>query len=304
LGKNIFHEVTIDKRGKHPKYNKFDRELIKQHVESFSPSISHYRQEHAPNRKNLPSDLTITKMHRDFIQKYPNLKCSYDLYRDYITNGMKIRFTSLGNEESEQCEIFKLHNPCHNEKNLDLFDCSICSDWNIHQKKASKGRDKYRTDSENIINSNTLCVSADLQKVIMLPRLQMFKRAIFTQRIIAFNESFVPLGKKPKTKPFACLWNESVSGRKKEDIVSTFHAFFIYNRDLKSFINWLDNCSAQNKNWTLFSYLTNIINSSLIAADSIILRYFEPEHTFMSADSFHHLRNRRFTLLQGNLIFC
>jgi hypothetical protein len=65
---------------------------------------------------------------------------------------------------------------------LNLFDCSICSDWNIHQKKASKGREKYRHDSENIINSNTLCGSADLQKVIMLPRLEMFKRAIFTQR--------------------------------------------------------------------------------------------------------------------------
>jgi hypothetical protein len=219
LGKNIFHEVTIDKIGRHPKYSKFDRELIKQHVESFSPSISHYRREYAPNRKYLPSDLTITKMDRDFIKKYPNLKCSYDLYRDYITNGMKIRFTSLGNEECEQCEIFKLHNHCHNEKNLDLFGCSICSDWNIHQKKASKGREKYRNYSENIFNSNTLCVSADLQKVIMLPRLEMLKRSIFTQRIIAFNESFEPLGKKPKTKPFDCLWNESVSGRKKENIV-------------------------------------------------------------------------------------
>jgi hypothetical protein len=132
---------------------------------------------------------------------------------------MKIRLTSLGNEECEQCEIFKLHNHCHNEKNLDLFGCSICSDWNIHQKKASKGREKYRNYSENIFNSNTLCVSADLQKVIMLPRLEMFKRSIFTQGIIAFNESFEPLGKKPKTKPFDCLWNESVSGRKKEDNV-------------------------------------------------------------------------------------
>jgi hypothetical protein len=68
LGKNIFHEVTIDKIGRHPKYSKFDRELIKQHVESFSPSISHYRREYAPNRKYLPSDLTITKMDRFYLK--------------------------------------------------------------------------------------------------------------------------------------------------------------------------------------------------------------------------------------------
>ncbi|KAF9417607.1 hypothetical protein HW555_005314 [Spodoptera exigua] len=44
----------------------------------------------------------------------------------------------------------------------------------------------------------------DLQKVIMLPRIDMFKAAIFCPRIIAFNESFVPLGPtKSTSQPFA-----------------------------------------------------------------------------------------------------
>jgi hypothetical protein len=51
---------------------------------------------------------------------------------------------------------------------------------------------------------------------------------------------------------------------------------------------WLDNCSAQNKNWSLFSYLVYIINSPETSTDLIRLKHFEPGHTFMSADAFHH----------------
>lgn len=35
-------------------------------------------------------------------------------------------------------------------------------------------------------------------------------------------------------------------------------------------------------------FLVYIVNSDEIEADEIILKYFEPGHTFMSADSFHH----------------
>lgn len=69
----------------------------------------------------------------------------------------------------------------------------------------------------------------------MLPRCDMFKEIIFTPRIIAFNESFVPVGKKPD-KPVAAIWREGVSGRSKEDIISAFYAFFKLRRDTKNFI--------------------------------------------------------------------
>lgn len=51
---------------------------------------------------------------------------------------------------------------------------------------------------------------------------------------------------------------------------------------------WAENCSSQNKNWALLSFLLNIINSDLIATNTIEIKYFEPGHTFMSADQFHH----------------
>lgn len=82
--------------------------------------------------------------------------------------------------------------------------------------------------------------------------------------------------------------HEAISGRKKDDIVSCFRAFFIQNRDLKHIVLWLDNCAAQNKNWGLFSYLVYLINSKEVNLQTVTMRYLEVGHTYMSADEFHH----------------
>ncbi|CAH1997778.1 unnamed protein product [Acanthoscelides obtectus] len=76
-----------------------------------------------------------------------------------------------------------------------------------------------------------------------------------------------------------------VEGSKKN---KTFTYFLLHHRDVRNITLWLDNCSSQNKNWALFSFLVYIVNSTSISAETIHLNYFEPGHTFMSADSFHH----------------
>lgn len=49
----------------------------------------------------------------------------------------------------------------------------------------------------------------------------------------------------------------------------------------------MNNCGAQNKNYTLLTLLISLVNSGSIAARSITLKYLEAGHTFMSADSCH-----------------
>lgn len=118
--------------------------------------------------------------------------------------------------------------------------------------------------------------------------MDMFKEIIFTPRIIAFNESFVPLGKKSHIHPWAALWHEAISGRTKDNIISTFYAFLLENRDRTSVTIWLDNCSSQNKSWSLICFFLYFVNSSETAVEKITIKYFQPGHTFMSADAFHH----------------
>ena len=72
-------------------------------------------------------------------------------------------------------------------------------------------------------------------------------------------------------------------------MASTFIAFIRHFRDWKKFVFWADNCSGQNKNWFLYTALVNEANCPNGTVKEIIICYFEPDHTFMSADSFHHL---------------
>ena len=134
-------------------------------------------------------------------------------------------------------------------------------------------------------------MSVDIQKVIMLPRLPGLKQAIICKRLVLFNEIFAPVRdwKKSKTlNPTGVLWHETIKGRSAEDVARDFRHFIRKNRDIQSFIFWADNCSAQNKNWFLFTALVNQLNRKNTAVHTITRKYFELGHTFMSADSFHH----------------
>ena len=51
---------------------------------------------------------------------------------------------------------------------------------------------------------------------------------------------------------------------------------------------WTDNCSDQNKNWIFYALLVKEANFINVIMNKIVIKYFEPGHTFMSADSFHH----------------
>ena len=266
---------AADNRGK--KLSSTSVELkneIMYHIESYNPCVSHYRRLHAPNKRYLPSELTITDMHKDFKIKNPEFQISYECYRLVVAE-MNISFALLGHEECESCEKYKIHtksDPCGDN------NCEIYSYYFIHKEKYTSARKMYDDHAEKskVCPSDTIYYTVDLQKVIMLPQMECFKTCIFTKRIVVFNQSFVPIGSMQKASrpPVAVLWHEAIAGTKKEQIVSAFHNFFLSCRDKKKIILWLDNCTGQNKNWCLFSFLIYMVNSSEISADTIELNYF------------------------------
>ncbi|KAK4883794.1 hypothetical protein RN001_000065 [Aquatica leii] len=237
-------------------HNKIDDEVIRQHISTFNPTISHYRRKHAPRCLYLPSDLSFTAMHKDFLNKNPNFKCLYGKYQ-VVAKKMNVSLANLRHEECESCEVFNLHNKSHTKNNLDE-NCIVCMTWGKHIKRANKSRAKYRENAARDKEVGKIVYCADLKKVIMLPRLEMFKSAIFTNRLTVYNESFVPVGKKRNSKPFAALWHEALFKRNKEELISTFYQFFISKRDVLKITLWFDNCTAQNKNWAFFSFLIYI----------------------------------------------
>lgn len=273
------------KQGKHQKTPKKDRVPIMKHIKLFNPAVFHHRRVHAPKRLYLPSEITIQMMYNNFLSKHPDYKCSYELYRNVVSNDMNISFTVLGNEECENCEEYINHKKA--EQNCET--CSICVGYQDHKRKYYEARKRY--DDQRMLNTLKFGYYAlDIMKITMLPRLDMFKKVIFCPRAVFFNESFVPLGGKKKNicQPIASLLHEGISGRDAKDFVSAIYKFLLSKRDLQEITLWLDNCSAQNKNWTLYSFLVYIINTNEISANKIYLNYFEPGHSFIAADSFHH----------------
>lgn len=76
---------------------------------SFNPSVSHYRREHAPNRKYLPSDLSEKYMFEQYQKSHePELQVSYAYYCRVLKR-LNIALVKLGNEQCEKCEIGKQH---------------------------------------------------------------------------------------------------------------------------------------------------------------------------------------------------
>jgi len=139
-------------------------------------------------------------------------------------------------------------------------------------------------------STTTMYYSVDLEMVIMLPRLEAFKNAIFTTRLSAYNETFAPVGQASKSQPIVpVLWHEGT----KKGMQATSPALFLkkfvceFLRDVKSLVLFVDNCSAQNKSWAFFSFLIYAVNSGRTYMDTITINYLEKGHTFMSADSIH-----------------
>ncbi len=126
-----------------------------------------------------------------------------------------------------------------------------------HQHKFREARGGYTKDKA----SPGKAYAVDLQKVVVLPIMDQFKTAIFTPRLETFNETFAPLnGATPENPNITALWHEATSGRNIPDIASAFWNFFVLVNGSYPIILWLDNCSAQNKNWTFFTMLVQAIH--------------------------------------------
>ena len=165
----------------------------------------------------------------------------------------------------------------------DAETCSTCNDSAVHAEKTRKAREAYQKDMES-----ENCFSVDMQKVMLIPKLTS-KEHIFVSRIVCFNETF---GSGRRDRPnFAVLWHEGLSARKASDVASSYVKFLVKS-ECSDPILWCDNCSGQNKNWTLYTALVTAVNSDW-GPESITLKYLEKGHTFMGADSIHGVISKK-----------
>ena len=124
-----------------------------------------------------------------------------------------------------------------------------------------------------------------MQKIIMLPHLPGIKTALFTWRILMINQTIAPIGgiKSGDGRPQAYLWHEGIRGRKDEDVASVMVKFLSSTtvREYNDVTIWCDNCSGQNRNWTLFSSIVHLLadGESDCMLNTVTLKFFEKGQT-------------------------
>ena len=263
----------------------------------------HYRYVHAANRMYLPTDVSVASMYRDFVAEKGD-RCSYETYRKAVRE-QNIAFTPLSGEECTKCSLQlnhlqDFHHLGGSETTQHVEGCTVCAAHAEHMRHAREARESYRADADREWSADELTVSADMMKVTVLPIIP-FNEAIFTSRLICYNETFstvMPTERASrsarktlqKTTSACVLWHEALAGRSAEEVAA---AYFLYLetvcRDFKTVVIWADNCAAQNKCWVLLSTLLKVVHSPKTSTDRITVKYFEAGHTAMSADAVHQI---------------
>ena len=110
-----------------------------------------------------------------------------------VFKSMKIFITDLGIEECEKCELYKnQQKQCNCENYCDAN--GVFPEYLDHICDAINRRREYNIEKDENREPEKMKLSVDLQKVVLLPRLDMFKCVIFTSRLVIFNETFSQLG--------------------------------------------------------------------------------------------------------------
>ncbi|KAL2098322.1 hypothetical protein ACEWY4_007529 [Coilia grayii] len=97
-----------EQRGGARKVDEFEakKQLVKEHIETFTCRASHYRRRGAPGRKYLPSDLSVKKMHKLFDQQNHDL-VSYSLYYSVFRHSFNLVFGHPATDACSSCAKFQ-----------------------------------------------------------------------------------------------------------------------------------------------------------------------------------------------------
>ena len=90
-----------DRRGSHPLSNNCDAEVIYLHINSYNPTISHYKRKNAAYKRYLNSELSITKMYKNFSESKENNK--------KYCNAFKSENVGFSRPSQDKCEICFSH---------------------------------------------------------------------------------------------------------------------------------------------------------------------------------------------------
>lgn len=242
--------VDLDKRGKAPNPKKISedcRNLVKDHINLFPKYVSHYTRKENPNRKYLPSHLTIKKMYDCYIEFCAEKEVEPVkewLYRDIFNKSFNLSFHQPHSDTCNKCDNFAvLLKSERNESKKKYIEVQK----ELHQRKAEKAIEEKRAAKILAQESNNGVVSFcfDLQKTLPTPSLTTNK-VYYLRTLWTYNFGVHDLG---NNKGYMYTWDESVASRGSSEVASCLLKFIKRLPECtKKIIAFSDSCGGQNKN--------------------------------------------------------
>jgi hypothetical protein len=297
LNENNCTTARLDKRGQHGnRPNRIPETLIEQvntHIRSFPRRVSHYSRRDSA-KFYLSPELNIKLMHRLYLQTYePEMYAklmsgdkngykpviSHDFYYRYLKANFNLTFGSPRSDTCVTCD--KLENQLKNQhlsaEEVERFKV----EKQLHLLKADTFYKKLKEQS--LIakeNPEVDVLSFDYQQNFPLPKVPSGE-AFYCRQLWVYNQTI----HSAKTKNAHCYMFDETSGCKKPNETVSFLDHYVNNvldEKVKELVIFSDNCTAQNKNYTLVQYFYNLVKCGRIR--KITHHYPVPGHSFLPCD--------------------
>lgn len=267
-------------RGGPTKHKPLNMMLIEDHIASFKCKESHYARTDAPNRKYLPSTLTVTKMHQLFCESHPHVSVSYNAYYKVFKSNFNIGF---GQPRTDVCSTcFKFDQVINSPTESANARASASEQKQAHVMIA----DRFYQALNEPQPEGTVTVCFDLMQTQELPKSPVgeayYVRQMW-QYFLAFVRHHGEHSPQTTNDIYFYTWGENQAGRGPNEIGS---ALLHYLRHMlpdgtKHLRLFSDSCPGQNKNYSNMGML-----SAYVAETNVRVSYFFPVrgHSYLPAD--------------------
>lgn len=256
-----------------------------QYIENLPAVPSHYCRNKS-NKRYLPVEFrNIQTLYRLYVDhfKFNNNEeqlVSTKVFRKIFKTKFNIGFHLPKKDKCITCEKYKFSSS--SEQTI----LNESASYQDHIKDKVKSKEIFLEDqARSKVNSEVLCASFDLQKVLNTPH-SKHVTLFYSRKYAFYNESVYESGTR---SGYCFLWGETDGKRGCNEICSIMYQYLKIVDERKSHkkINlYCDSCAGQNRNKAFLCMIMYFLQKSAYI-EEVKITYLLPGHTMMPVDSIH-----------------
>ena len=270
-----------DMRGKHRKKctPTQDREVVREHINSFPRVMSHYRRTQS-SKEYLEPGLNLQKMYdlyKTFCEEKQIQPLKFNIYRTVFKTDFNI---SVLKPKNDRCDLCEEYNTAQKNDNV-----TACLSETHRQHTASKVATREERQRDRDSETPILCF--DLQNVISIPRASV-SNMFYKRKLSVYNlTGHLSVNR----RAYCVVWHESLSGRTGNDIANALVAMLEkvveQNSQIAEICLWADSRVPQNRKSLMSLALMHFMKQHSNVT-KIVQKFCEPGHSsIQEVDNIH-----------------